>query len=158
MEILRSEWGGSLAEVTQLGGRQAKTEPCLILAFSAIFCCRAFQDSNHVQVPWVINSSSCRLPVPWPDSFHDALCACACVYVCVCERSLAQLCPTLCDPMVCSPPGSSVHGDSPGKNTGVGCHSVLQGIFLTQEWNLGLLLCSWILYWLSHQESPSMMP
>lgn len=38
MEILRSEWGGSLAEVTQLGGRQAKTEPCLILAFSAIFC------------------------------------------------------------------------------------------------------------------------
>ena len=26
-----------------------------------------------------------------------------------------------------SPPGSSVHGDSPGKNTGVGCHSLLQG-------------------------------
>ena len=34
-------------------------------------------------------------------------------------------------PLNCSPPGSSVHGDSPGKNTGVGCHSV-QGIFLTQ--------------------------
>ena len=29
---------------------------------------------------------------------------------------------TLCDPMDCSPPRSSVHGDSPGKNTGVGCH------------------------------------
>ena len=28
-----------------------------------------------------------------------------------------------------SPPGSSVHGDSPGKNTGVGCHALLQGIF-----------------------------
>ena len=28
------------------------------------------------------------------------------------------------------PPGSSVHGDSPGKNTGVGCHALLQGIFL----------------------------
>ena len=31
-----------------------------------------------------------------------------------------------------SPPGSSVHGDSPGMNTGVGCHALLQGIFLTQ--------------------------
>ena len=31
--------------------------------------------------------------------------------------------------MGCSPPGSSVHGDSPGKNTGVGCHALLQGIF-----------------------------
>ena len=30
---------------------------------------------------------------------------------------------TLCDPMDCSPPGSSVHGDFPGENTGVGCHS-----------------------------------
>ena len=38
--------------------------------------------------------------------------------------------------------GSSVHGDSPGKNTGVGCHSLLQGIFLTQGSNPGLLHCS----------------
>ena len=40
---------------------------------------------------------------------------------------VAQACPTLCDPMDCSPPGFSVHGDSPGKNTGVGCHALLQG-------------------------------
>ena len=33
----------------------------------------------------------------------------------------------LCDPMGCSLPGSSVHGDSPGKNTGVGCNALLQG-------------------------------
>ena len=33
-----------------------------------------------------------------------------------------QSCLTLCDPMNCSPPGSSVHGDSPGKNTAVDCH------------------------------------
>ena len=33
---------------------------------------------------------------------------------------VANSCPTLCDPMDCSPPGSSVHGDPPGKNTGVG--------------------------------------
>ena len=45
------------------------------------------------------------------------------------KMSVAQLCLTLCDPVDCSPPGSSVHGIlSPGKNTGVGCHSLLQGI------------------------------
>ena len=36
-----------------------------------------------------------------------------------------QSCLTLCDPMDCSPPGSSVHEDSPGKNTGVGYHALL---------------------------------
>ena len=51
----------------------------------------------------------------------------------------AQLCPTLCAPMDCSPLGSSVHGDSLGKNTGVGCHFLLKGIFLTQESNPSLL-------------------
>ena len=38
-----------------------------------------------------------------------------------------------------SPPGSSVHGHSPYKNTGVGCHALLQGIFPTQESSLYLL-------------------
>ena len=41
-----------------------------------------------------------------------------------------------CDPMDCSLPGSSVHGITPGKNTGVGCHALLQGIFQTQGSNL----------------------
>ena len=40
--------------------------------------------------------------------------------------------------------------DSPGKNTGVGSHFLLQGIFLTQGLNPGLLLCRQILYHLSH--------
>ena len=35
--------------------------------------------------------------------------------------------------MDCSPPGSSIRGDTPGKNTGVGCHALLQGIFPTQD-------------------------
>ena len=48
---------------------------------------------------------------------------------------LLQLCPALCDPMNCSLPGSSVHGTFPGKNTGVGCHVLIQGIFLTQGLN-----------------------
>ena len=62
---------------------------------------------------------------------------------------------TLGDPMDCSPPGSSVHGDSPGKNTGVGCHFLLQGIFLTQGSNPGLPHCMQILYHLSHPGSSS---
>ena len=45
--------------------------------------------------------------------------------------------------------------DSPGKNTGVGCHALLQGFFLTQGSNPGLLHCRQILYHLSHQENPS---
>ena len=47
-----------------------------------------------------------------------------------------QSCLTLCDPSNCSPPGSSVHGIFPDKNTGVGHCFLLQGIFLTQGLNL----------------------
>ena len=60
-------------------------------------------------------------------------------------------------PMDCSTSGSSVHGDSPGKNTGVGCHAFLQGIFPTQGSNPGLLHCRQILYLLSHQGSPRIL-
>ena len=44
--------------------------------------------------------------------------------------------------------------DSPGENTGVGCHSLLQGIFPTQGSNPGLLYCRQILYQLNHNVSP----
>ena len=63
---------------------------------------------------------------------------------------LAQSCLTLCDSMDCSPPGSSMHGDSPGKNTGVSCHALLWGIFPTQGSNTGLPQCRQILYCLNH--------
>ena len=52
---------------------------------------------------------------------------------------MTQLYSTRCDPVACSMPSSSVYGDSPGKNTGVGCHTLLQGIFLTQGSNPCLL-------------------
>ena len=68
---------------------------------------------------------------------------------------VAQSCLTLCDPIDCSlPPGSSVHGDSPGKNTGVGCHALLQGTFQTQGSNPGNLPHKRVLYHLSHQGNP----
>ena len=64
-------------------------------------------------------------------------------YKCMCAKSL-QSCSTLCDSVDCSLLGFSVHGDSPGKNTGVDCHDFLQGIFLTQGSN-PCLLC--LLHW-----------
>ena len=77
-------------------------------------------------------------------------------------RSL-QSCPTLCNPMDCSPSGSSVYEDSPGKNTGMGCHALLQGIFLTQVSNPHLLCllhwqaCSLSAFWEAHEEVHSMI-
>ena len=73
--------------------------------------------------------------------------------MCVCL--VTQSCQTLCDPMDCSFPGFSVHGDSSGRNTGVGYHALLQRIFPTQESNPGLPHCRLILYHLNHQGSPS---
>ena len=85
------------------------------------------------------------------------VCVCVCVYIhtrihiyiytCVCAQSY----PTLFDPMNYSPPGSSAHGDSPGKNTGVGWGSLFQGIFPTQGLSPGLPCCRWIPYCLNHQ-------
>ena len=96
---------------------------------------------------------------------------------------VAQSCLTLGNPMDCSPSGSSVHGDSPGKNTGVGClppgdlpnpgteprsptfqeNTLLSeplekcknssGDLQDQGINQGLLHCRWILYKLSYQGS-----
>ena len=65
------------------------------------------------------------------------------------RSEVAQSCPTLCDPMAVTyqaPPSR----DSPSKNTGVGCHFLLQGIFPTQGSDLGLLHCTHV-YHLSHQ-------
>ena len=70
---------------------------------------------------------------------------------------VTQSCPTLCNPMDYSPPGSSVHGDSTGKNNRVGCHALLQGIFPTQRSNPGFPHCRQVLYCLSHQGSPRIL-
>ena len=59
------------------------------------------------------------------------------------EGEVTQSCPTLCDPMDVAA-GLLCPWDSLGKNTGVGCHALLQGIFLTQGSNLHLLC---LLHW-----------
>ena len=61
------------------------------------------------------------------------------------SQRFEQSCLTLCDPTDCNLPGCSVHENSPGKNTGVGCHSILQGISPTQGSNLSLPHCRQIL-------------
>ena len=58
----------------------------------------------------------------FPESYNMATIRCLAVLC-----SVTQLCPTLCNHMNCSPPSSSVHGESPGKNSGVGCQVLLWG-------------------------------
>ena len=65
--------------------------------------------------------------------------------VCVCVRTLMRLVVQSCPILDCSPPGTSVHGDPPGKNTGI-CFPLLQGKFTMQGLNLGLQHCRRILY------------
>ena len=77
------------------------------------------------------------------------------IYLCACLVARSSL--TLCDPMDCSLPGSSVHGHSLGKNIWIGCHALFQGIFPTQELNPSLPHCRQILYCLKHQESPRIL-
>ena len=75
------------------------------------------QGSNLRLLRWQVGSSPLRYLGSCGRSILDP----PLIYK-MCAKSL-QLCLTLCDPMDCSPPGSSVHRDSPGKNTGVGCHA-----------------------------------
>ena len=70
----------------------------------------------------------------------------------VSKNWVTQSCLTLCNLMDSSPPGSSVHGDSPGKNTEMGSHFLPQGNFLTRRSNPGLLHCRQSLYCLSHPQ------
>ena len=92
----------------------------------------------------------------WPHQLQHTRLPCASPSPGACMRAkLLQSCLTLCNPMDCSPPGSSVHGGSPGKNTRMGCHALLQGIFQTQGSNPGLPHCRQVLYRLSHQGSPA---
>ena len=64
--------------------------------------------------------------------------------MCVCTQWLNHV--WLCNAIGCSPPGSSVHGISQTRITGVACHFLFQGISLTQGLNSRPLHCRWILY------------
>ena len=76
------------------------------------------------------------------------------VYDFLCYAQSLSCVQLFCDPVTYSLPGSTVHGDSPGKNNRVGCHALLQGIFPTQGSNPGLLHCRQTVYHLNQQGSP----
>ena len=80
-----------------------------------------------------------RLRNHWAKESSSGFLAPLFCFVCM-HAKLLQLCPTLCNSMDYSPPGSSVHGNFPGKNTGVCCHSLLQGIFRPRERRRNLTL------------------
>ena len=69
------------------------------------------------------------------------------------RSEVAQLCMILCDPITCSPPGTSIQGIFPGNSCAAGCHFLLQGISPTQGSNPGLLHCRQTLYLMRHQGS-----
>ena len=77
--------------------------------------------------------------VSWPQGLFSA-----CMHVCSVMSNSLQ-------PHGLSPARLLCPWDSPGKNTTVGSHSLLQKIFPTQGSNLGFLHCRWILYCLNHQ-------
>ena len=79
------------------------------------------------------------------------------MFLCYVLCLITQSCPSLWDPMNCSLPGSSVPGDFPGKNTRLGCHALLQGLFQTHGLNPGLLHSRRILYHLNHQGYPGIL-
>jgi len=79
-------------------------------------------------------------------SFWIFACNCLKTNKCVLSHSVVS---NSCDPLDCSLPDSSVHGILQARI--LGCHFLLQGIFLTQGSNPGLLHCSQTLHWLSYQ-------
>ena len=104
-----------------------------------LFICLTY-NSLH----WLIPNSV--LPPPWPYHSYPFLMSVLCL--------VAQLCLTLWDPVDCSLPGSSVHGEFCRQEYWNGLPSPPQGIFPTQGSNPGLSHYRWILYHLSHQGSP----
>ena len=104
-------------------------------------------EKNHFKTVWASTPMESHLWCPvFSPAFHSVVLFLD-----------APSCLTLCDPKDCSPQDSSVLGDSPGKNTGLGCHALLHGIFPTQGSNPALLYRRWVLYWLSHQGSPRIL-
>ena len=131
----------------------------LLSIFNIFYISMKIKTGDKRRVSTTINSNKRRLYsisiyFVFKILFHPFIFCLNCKSVCAILCSVPQWCLTLCDPMDCSPPGSSVHADSPGKNAGVGCHALLQGIVQTQGLNPGPQHCKQILYHLSHQESP----
>ena len=99
---------------------------------------------SHISVPLILLFRVISFPLQL-----SPVLTLACV-----KMLVTQSCPTLCDPVDYIAHQALLSMRFSGKNNRVGSHSLLQGTFLTQALNPGLLLCRWLLYHLSHQGSP----
>ena len=97
----------------------------------------------------------------WSGPFTRDICVCVCIYIHthVYEKKVKESVSRLAVsdtlwPQGLQPTRLLCPWHSPGKNTRVSCHSLLQGIFPTQGSKSGLLHCRQIIYQLSHQGSP----
>ena len=129
---------------------------------STVFCC-CFFSSDTLQLCFAVLSHSVvsnslqphrlqptRLLCPWGYSRPEYWSGLPCLLLgALSNPEIKPRSPTLWpNSLLSEPPGKPM-------NTRVGSLSLLWRIFLTQEWNQGLLLCRWILYQLSYQGSPS---
>ena len=116
-----------------------------ILVFIPTWTSKAYYNTSSIQWTdlWKILSQETIFPkilsAEYKQDTIKHCVQCATIYGFKCGCAHTQSCPTLCDIMDCSPPGSSAHGDSPGRDTRVGCHFLLQRIFQTQGLNLSPL-------------------
>ena len=93
------------------------------LKVSILWCLPSLWSSFHIH-SWLLEKPYLDyMDLCWQSNVSAFLIHCLVLSCVLCL--VAQLCPTLCKPMDCSPPGSSVHGGSPGKNTEVGHHALL---------------------------------
>ena len=145
------------------GGREHKiTPPSYIYIYQPI---------NILPIVGTKNTKHPTSPIYTHTHIYTHICTYMCIYVCVCVYICTHIHTTFICLLVClaaqwclsrfatpwtKPARLLCPWDSPGKNTGVGCHVLLQGIFLTQALNWGLLHCRRILYQLSYQGSPHM--
>ena len=122
----------SLSYMTNLNDMSNMTSPSLY----TIFHVAAGVTARTSCLPSQVESCAKRLKMKiafWKEirvSLNPCLIVLFSLFLVLCL--VAQLCPILYNPMDCTLPGFSIHGDSPSKNAGMGCHALLQGIFLTQ--------------------------
>ena len=158
VDLYNRHWDGS--DFTSLYLTLAKTENTVFgyICIYILLCKQRNKNSENTLFDYIyvyIYMLLCKKGIK--NSEHSIwLCMYVCICVCVCMKYVkvlvTQLCLTPCNPMNRSPPGSSVLGILQAR-TLAGCHSLLQGIFLTWGLNWDLLHWRWILH-LCHQGSP----
>ena len=129
-----------------------------ICIFSYGFSSKCLKLFSYVTTSIVINKFNL---LSWYTTTYNNIFNLSCAVLCL----VAQSCLILSNPMDCSLPGSSVHGDSPGKNTRIGCHALLQGSSQPRDetwvsciagrlftvWATRQAHCRWTLYCLSQE-------